>query len=617
MAKRPPHILVTTPESLYILLTSRAAARLADDAHRDRRRDPRDRRATSAARTWRCRSKRLEALDRRRRLQRVGLSATQKPLERGRPRSWSARAAMRARRRGAPSAQLDLAVEIPPTPLATVCSHEQWDEIYDADGGAGRRAPHHAGVRQHPQHGRAGRGRAAKRLGEDPVASHHGSLSRERGSTPSSGSRTASLRAWSRHGVAGARASTSATSTSWSRSARRARSRPCSSASAGRATRSRVTPKGRLFPLTPDELVEARRWSAASAAATSTARRCRRARSTSSPSRSWPTCVAEAAARGRSCSTLVPPRVALPRARADGVRRGRRAAHGRGPSAAAAPGRRRPAAPSGRGAPRLPALRRAARSPTPATTACCSSPRRPASARSTRTSRSKARPATSSSSATRRGGSCASRPGRVRVSDAQGPAVEHPVLARRGAGPHARALAAAAARRLRRRRARRATPPGSRVVRETGRALGERPRADRRVRSARTRGARRAADAGADRAGALLRRGRRHAAGRARAVRAPRSTARGASRCARSSAAGSASNCRRRPTRRRSSSRFGPQHSFPLESVFDFLHPASAREVLIQALLAAPMFGARWRWNVHALAGAGARPERQAGPAPL
>ncbi len=39
----------------------------------------------------------------------------------------------------------------------------------------------------------------------------------------------------------------------------------------------------------------------------------------------------------------------------------------------------------------------------------------------------------------------------------------------------------------------------------------------------------------------------------------------------------------------------GPQHSFPLEEVFSYLHPASAREVLVQALLAAPMFLTRWR----------------------
>jgi ATP-dependent helicase Lhr and Lhr-like helicase len=39
------------------------------------------------------------------------------------------------------------------------------------------------------------------------------------------------------------------------------------------------------------------------------------------------------------------------------------------------------------------------------------------------------------------------------------------------------------------------------------------------------------------------------------------------------------------------------QHSFPLELVFAFLKSATVEDVLRQALLAAPMFGARWRWN--------------------
>ena len=38
-------------------------------------------------------------------------------------------------------------------------------------------------------------------------------------------------------------------------------------------------------------------------------------------------------------------------------------------------------------------------------------------------------------------------------------------------------------------------------------------------------------------------------------------------------------------------------HSFPLEDVARYLHSASVRDVLIQALLDAPMFGVRWRWN--------------------
>ncbi len=41
----------------------------------------------------------------------------------------------------------------------------------------------------------------------------------------------------------------------------------------------------------------------------------------------------------------------------------------------------------------------------------------------------------------------------------------------------------------------------------------------------------------------------------------------------------------------------GAQHSFPLEDVFRFLSPQSVRDILVQALLAAPMFQTRWRWN--------------------
>ncbi len=41
----------------------------------------------------------------------------------------------------------------------------------------------------------------------------------------------------------------------------------------------------------------------------------------------------------------------------------------------------------------------------------------------------------------------------------------------------------------------------------------------------------------------------------------------------------------------------GPTHSFPLEDVQKFLKAATARDVLIQALLDAPMFPTRWRWN--------------------
>jgi len=41
----------------------------------------------------------------------------------------------------------------------------------------------------------------------------------------------------------------------------------------------------------------------------------------------------------------------------------------------------------------------------------------------------------------------------------------------------------------------------------------------------------------------------------------------------------------------------GSTHSFPLEEVFGYLSPETVRQVLVQALLDAPMFGIRWRWN--------------------
>jgi ATP-dependent Lhr-like helicase len=44
----------------------------------------------------------------------------------------------------------------------------------------------------------------------------------------------------------------------------------------------------------------------------------------------------------------------------------------------------------------------------------------------------------------------------------------------------------------------------------------------------------------------------------------------------------------------------GPTHSFALEEVQHYLKSASARDVLVQALLDAPMFGTRWRWNATA-----------------
>ncbi|HSC01520.1 MAG TPA: helicase-related protein, partial [Burkholderiaceae bacterium] len=44
----------------------------------------------------------------------------------------------------------------------------------------------------------------------------------------------------------------------------------------------------------------------------------------------------------------------------------------------------------------------------------------------------------------------------------------------------------------------------------------------------------------------------------------------------------------------------GPTHSFALDEVRHYLKSGSARDLLVQALLDAPMFGTRWRWNATA-----------------
>jgi ATP-dependent Lhr-like helicase len=178
MARRPPHILVTTPESLYLLLTSEAGRGMmatvrtviVDEIHAL----VRDKRGSHLALSL----ERLQALTGHP-LQRVGLSATQKPLEEvgrflvGAERECALVDAGTFR-------ELDLAVEVPPSPLTTVCSHEQWEEIYArmADLIRGHRTTLvFVNTRKMAERMAA---QLTKLLGADAVTSHHGSLSRER-----------------------------------------------------------------------------------------------------------------------------------------------------------------------------------------------------------------------------------------------------------------------------------------------------------------------------------------------------------------------------------------------------------------------------------------------------
>jgi ATP-dependent Lhr-like helicase len=178
MTKRPPHILVTTPESLYLLLTSEGGRGMlrstrtviVDEIHAL----VRDKRGSHLALSL----ERLEALVGRP-VQRLGLSATQKPLElvgaflAGTGRTCELVDAGTFR-------ELDLAVEVPPSALETVCSHEQWEEIYARVAElvhAHRTTLVFVNTRKMAERIAA---QLAKLLGEDAVTSHHGSLSRER-----------------------------------------------------------------------------------------------------------------------------------------------------------------------------------------------------------------------------------------------------------------------------------------------------------------------------------------------------------------------------------------------------------------------------------------------------
>jgi ATP-dependent helicase Lhr and Lhr-like helicase len=178
MLVRPPHILVTTPESFYILLTaerSRAILRnidtvIVDEIHAVAD----DKRGAHLALSL----ERLEALLPRSPV-RIGLSATQKPIE-------SLAQFLAGSTRPAPvivdtgrGRPLDIAIEVPPSELGPVASNEMWGEIYDRIAALvlqhrstlvfvntrrlSERVAHHL----------------AERLGKEAVAAHHGSLSRK------------------------------------------------------------------------------------------------------------------------------------------------------------------------------------------------------------------------------------------------------------------------------------------------------------------------------------------------------------------------------------------------------------------------------------------------------
>ena len=157
MLRTPPHILVTTPESLYLLLTVGAQPQHAPNR---RARSSSTRSTPSSARgaapTSRCRSSACSRCAEQP-LLRIGLSATQKPIEEvarflvGGDAAPEPCAIVDEGHRRA----MDLALEMPRSPLDAVMAHEVWEEYYDRLAELIARAPHDAGVRQHAADGRA------------------------------------------------------------------------------------------------------------------------------------------------------------------------------------------------------------------------------------------------------------------------------------------------------------------------------------------------------------------------------------------------------------------------------------------------------------------------------
>jgi ATP-dependent helicase Lhr and Lhr-like helicase len=176
MLRTPPHILVTTPESLYLLLTaerSRAMLRTArvvivDEIH-----------AVVQSRRGAHLALSLERLDHvcGRPLQRIGLSATQKPIEE----------VARFLKDGAPCSivdkghrrRIDLAIEVPKSPLEAVMSGEVWQEIYER---LIELIESHRTTLITVNTRRLAERMAhqlSEKLGNEYVAAHHGSLAKE------------------------------------------------------------------------------------------------------------------------------------------------------------------------------------------------------------------------------------------------------------------------------------------------------------------------------------------------------------------------------------------------------------------------------------------------------
>lgn len=262
MLRKPPHILVTTPESLYILLTSGGGQKIlrtvrtviVDEIHALAR----DKRGSHLALSL----ERLEAVIQAYRgnsspsaFQRIGLSATQKPL------SDVARFLVGVGRECelvdvGHRRQMDVAIEVPPSPLSTVCSTEQWGEIYTEISeliNEHRTTLIFVNTRKMAERIAA---RLTEVLGEDQVTCHHSSLSRERRLDAEQRLKAGTLRALV--ATASLELGIDIGDVDLVIQVGATRSIATFLQRVGRSGHTiRRIPKGRIFPLTIDELVEA------------------------------------------------------------------------------------------------------------------------------------------------------------------------------------------------------------------------------------------------------------------------------------------------------------------------------------------------------------------------
>ena len=178
MLRRPPHILVTTPESLYILLTAERSRKILRDVETvivdEIHAVAGDKRGSHLLLSL----ERLEAVTKKPPV-RIGLSATQKPLEEiahfltGVDREAPAIVDVGHRR------EMDLAVDVPRSELGPIATNEHWDEIYDR---LAELAQQHRSTLVFVNTRRLAERVAlhlGERLGEDQVAAHHGSMARK------------------------------------------------------------------------------------------------------------------------------------------------------------------------------------------------------------------------------------------------------------------------------------------------------------------------------------------------------------------------------------------------------------------------------------------------------